>query len=178
MNQPRTTSQADLILQHDIEQLLYEEAAILDERRLREWLAWVTEDIVYWMPARSTRSAGDIVNEFTPFDGASFINENYALLELRVEKLSSGHAQSEDPPSRTRHCVSNVRIIGRSDDGDELTVSSNIVVMRYRFDTDYDQWVGRRVDCLRNVDGQWRLARREIYLDQTVITSTHISTIL
>jgi hypothetical protein len=37
--------------------------------------------------------------------------------------------------------------------------------------------VGRRIDVLRRTDGGFRLARRHIFLDQTVIPTTNMSTL-
>jgi biphenyl 2,3-dioxygenase beta subunit len=68
-----------------------------------------------------------------------------------------------------------VRIVETSPSGD-VTVSCNLVVFRIRLEDDEDVWVGRRVDRLRKVDGRWKIARREIYLDQTVLLSKNLST--
>jgi 3-phenylpropionate/cinnamic acid dioxygenase small subunit len=57
-----------------------------------------------------------------------------------------------------------------------VTVGCNMVVYRSRLDTDEDWWVGRRIDRLRNVEGHWKIARREIYLDQTVLKSKNLTT--
>jgi len=68
-----------------------------------------------------------------------------------------------------------VRVVEKHGAG-EVTVASNMVVYRSRLDTDEDWWVGRRIDRLRKVDGRWKVARREIYLDQTVLKSKNLST--
>jgi 3-phenylpropionate/cinnamic acid dioxygenase small subunit len=170
-----STSIEDVILQHDVEQLLYHEAALLDAHHYQDWLALLTDDVTYWMPIRETRSTADADREFTAFGEAAFFDEDRKMLEVRVDKRDSGSAWSEDPPSRTRHCVTNVRILERHADG-ELTVGCNLVVYRSRLDTDEDWWVGRRVDRLRRVEGGWKIARREIYLDQTVLQSKNLST--
>jgi biphenyl 2,3-dioxygenase beta subunit len=168
------TSIEDVVLQHEIERALYDEAALLDAHDYAGWLASLTDDVTYWMPIRETRSAEESDREFTAGGGAYF-DEDRRMLELRVEKRGSGYAWSEDPPSRTRHCVTNVRIMEKHASGD-VTVACNMVVYRSRLDADEDWWVGRRIDRLRIVDGRWRLARREVYLDQTVLLSKNLST--
>ena len=40
----------------DVEQFLYREARLLDERRFEEWLHLFTDDVHYWLAARSNRS--------------------------------------------------------------------------------------------------------------------------
>lgn len=165
----------DVVLQHDVEQALFHEAAMLDAHDYRGWLETLTDDIVYWMPIRTTRSATEAGEEFTAFGEGALFDEDRAMLEIRVEKRTNGYAWSEDPPSRTRHCLTNVRVVEKHSDG-EVTVASNMVVFRSRLDMDEDWWVGRRVDRLRKVDGRWKVARREIYLDQTVLPSKNLST--
>ena len=164
----------EIVLQHEIEQTLYREADLLDAHDYAEWLDMLTDDVTYWMPIRETRSSAEREREFTAFGDAAYFDEDRKMLEVRVEKQSSGYAWSEDPPSRTRHCVTNVRILAREDD--EVTVGCNMVVYRSRLDTDEDWWVGRRIDRLRNVEGHWKIARREIYLDQTVLKSKNLTT--
>ncbi len=165
----------DVVLQHEIEQALYHEADLLDAHDYGAWLATLTDDIAYWVPIRETRAAGEHGREFTAYGEAAYFDEDRAMLVLRVEKLRSGYAWAEDPPSRTRHFVTNVRIVERHSSV-EVTAASNLLVYRSRLDTDEDWWVGRRIDRLRVVDGGWKLARREVYLDQTVLKSKNLST--
>jgi 3-phenylpropionate/cinnamic acid dioxygenase small subunit len=164
----------DVVLKHEIERTLFREAALLDAHDYTAWLDLLTDDVTYWVPVRSTRSADDTDREFSAVGEAAFFDEDRAMLELRATKRQSGYAWSEDPASRTRHCITNVQIVERN--GDELTVNANMIVYRSRLDVDVDWWVGRRVDRLRKVDGRWKIARREVYLDQTVLTSKNLST--
>jgi biphenyl 2,3-dioxygenase beta subunit len=87
--------------------------------------------------------------------------------------MAVGRAWAEDPPSRTRHMVTNVRVLGV--DGAEIRVGLNFQLYRTRLNSEEDSWIGRREDLLRRVDGQLRLARRHIYLEQTVILSQNMS---
>jgi 3-phenylpropionate/cinnamic acid dioxygenase small subunit len=161
-------------LQYEIEQFLYREADILDRRRYRDWLELLTDDIEYWMPIRTTRSAGDEEQEFAkPGEGAFFDDKRHHL-EERVKKLYTGFSWSEDPPSRTRHMVSNVRIIDRPSDS-ELFVECNFLIYRTRLARDEDIWVGRREDTLRRENGEWKIAKRHIFLDQVALGSKNLS---
>jgi 3-phenylpropionate/cinnamic acid dioxygenase small subunit len=169
------TAISDVVLQYELEQALYDEAEALDERRYRDWLACLTDDVTYWMPIRSTRSQAEVDDEFTkPGEGALF-DEDRRMLEARVYKLETGYAWAEDPPSRTRHTVTNVRVKEKHSPS-EVTVSCNFMLYRSRLDVDEDLWVGRRLDRLRKIDGRWKIARREIYLDQTVLKAKNLST--
>jgi 3-phenylpropionate/cinnamic acid dioxygenase small subunit len=166
---------ADILLVSEIAQALYAEAEMLDERRYRDWLECFTEDATYWMPVRSTRALNDIENEFTKPGEAALFDEDRQMLEMRVYKLETECSWSEDPPSRTRHYVSNVRIKEKHSDVD-LTVSCNFLLYRSRLDTDEDLWAGKRLDRMHKAAGRWKISRREIYLDQTVLKSKNLST--
>jgi biphenyl 2,3-dioxygenase beta subunit len=167
----------DLLLHREIERTLYREAALLDAHEYTAWSEMLTDDIAYWAPIRSTRSADDVQNELTKPGDAALFDEDRSTIQLRIAKRLSGYAWSEDPPSRTRHCITNVEILDRPAPN-EVTVSSNFIVYRSRLDSDEDWWVGRRVDTLRKEDGRWKIARRSIYLDQAVLTSKNLSTFL
>jgi biphenyl 2,3-dioxygenase beta subunit len=162
-------------LQYEVEQFLYAEAALLDARRYRDWLGLLADDIHYWMPIRRTVASSDIEREFTKPGDMAFFDDDREILEVRVRKLEAGSAWSEDPPSRSRHFVSNVRIT--EIDGDELTIELCFHLYRTRLNTEVDSWVGRREDVLRRHGDGFRIARRHIFLDQTLVRSTNMSTI-
>ena len=164
---------AALLLQHEVEQFYFAEAALLDERRFAEWLDLLTPDVHYWMPIRRTVMNSDLDQEFTKLGAMAFFDDDKAMLEARVKKLATGYSWSEDPPSRTRHMIHNVRVLAV--DGEELTVESNFHLYRTRLESDEDSWIGRRRDRLRRVDGALRIAGRHVFLDQTVILSRNLS---
>ena len=167
------------LVQYEVEQFLYAEAALLDARRYRDWLALVADDIHYWMPIRRTVTAADLDLEFTKAGEMAYFDDDRVLLEMRVKKLEAGSAWSEDPPSRSRHFVSNVRILGV--EGDEITLEAAFHLYRSRLNSEEDNWYGRRLDVLRRGENGsaagFRLARRHLFLDQTVIQSANMSTI-
>jgi 3-phenylpropionate/cinnamic acid dioxygenase small subunit len=163
------------LLQYEVEQFLYAEAALLDGRKYRDWLALLTDDIHYWMPIRRTVTLADIDREFTRPGDMAYFDDDRAVLEIRVRKLEAGSAWSEDPPSRSRHLVSNVRILEVV--GDEITLEACFHLYRSRLERDVDSWIGRRIDVLRRTEQGLRLAKRHLFLDQAVIQSTNMSTI-
>jgi 3-phenylpropionate/cinnamic acid dioxygenase small subunit len=162
-------------LQYEVEQFLYAEAALLDARRYRDWLALCDPDIRYWMPIRRTVTQSNIDREFTKPGDMAFFDEDFELLDMRVRKLEAGSAWSEDPPSRSRHFVTNVRIAGV--EGDDITAEACFCLYRTRLNAEVDAWTGRRVDVLRRCGESFRLARRDLFLDQTVIQSANMSTL-
>jgi 3-phenylpropionate/cinnamic acid dioxygenase small subunit len=164
-----------VLLQHEVEQFLYAEAALLDARKYREWLGLVADDVHYWMPIRRTVTTADLDREFTKLGDMAYFDDDREMLEMRVKKLEAGSAWSEDPPSRSRHFVSNVRILEVA--GDEVTVEACFHLYRTRLERDIDTWVGRRVDMLRRAGPSFQIARRHLFLDQTIILATNMSTI-
>ena len=159
--------------QYQVERFLYDEAALLDEHRYEEWLALFADDLHYWMPIRRTVSQRDKDREFTKPDEVGFFNDTKHLLAARVSKLLTGRSWSEDPPSRTRHLITNVRVT--ADNGTELEVASNFHLYRTRLKSEEDSWIGRRVDVLRRCGDSFLIARRHIFLEQTVILSRNLS---
>lgn len=166
--------QTDAVLAYEVEQFLYEEAALLDDRRFHEWLDLFADDVHYWMPIRSTRARGQEDLELTAEHENSYFDEDKSALEQRVAKLDTGWSWAEDPPSRTRHVVSNVRLRQGPAQG-EVTALCNFIIYRSRLSVDEDLWVGRREDVLRKVGGEWKIARRHIFLDQSVLKSKNLS---
>ncbi len=166
---------ARMRLRYEVEEFLFMEAELLDARRYADWLELLTDDVHYWMPVRRTTTARETDREFTKPGGVAFFDDDKTMLKMRVDRLAAGGAWAEDPPSRTRRLITNVRIA--QTDGDELTVASNFQLYRTRLASEEDHWIGRREDRLRRVDGRFRLARRHIFLEQTVILSQNLSSV-
>ncbi len=176
--EPATTAQGlpsveALLLQYEVEQFYYHEAALLDGRRYRDWLALFTPDTNYWMPLRRTKTSKDLDKEFTPRGAMALFDDDYEMLASRVKKLETGYAWSEDPPSRTRHLVTNLRIVSAA--GDDLEAHTNFHLYRTRLNSEEDSWIGHREDKLRRVGGALRIASRSIFLEQTVLLSPNLS---
>jgi 3-phenylpropionate/cinnamic acid dioxygenase small subunit len=171
-------------LLREIEQFLYREARLLDERRFHEWLELFTDDVRYWMTGRSTRyprSSKAITvldaerrQECETEDELAILDETKVTLEGRVARLDTGMAWAEDPPSRTRHVISNVEV-EPDDTASEVKVYSNFLVYRTRAETEQDLYVGAREDVLRRVGGAWKIARRKLILDQNVLLPKNVS---
>jgi 3-phenylpropionate/cinnamic acid dioxygenase small subunit len=164
---------ARLLLKEEIEQFLYREAELLDARRYEEWLDLFTEDTRYWMPMRRNVPAEEPAREFTR-EGVdvNWFDEGKDTLTRRVKQIRTGVHWAEQPPSRICHMVSNVQVLGGPPGGAspaEVPVNSRFLIYRNRVETETDLLVGKREDLLRRVDGGWRIARRKIILDQSVL---------
>lgn len=166
-----------LLLKEEIEDFLYYEAELLDDRRYEEWLDLLTEDIHYWMPLRRNVKFGEEERENTrPVGDLNWFDEGKETLAARVYQLRTGVHWAEEPVSRVCHMVSNVRIVEVA--GPEVTARCRFLVYRNRLATEVDLLVGKREDRLRRVDGQWKIARRKILLDQNVLLIKSLTFIL
>ena len=153
--------QADVaVTRGEIEDFLYEEAALLDAWRLDEWLELLTEDAFYRVPSNDRPQADPRATLFT-------IADDMARLRARVTRLKDRNAHAEYPPSRTRRLITNVRIVATS----PLRVEANFAVYRYRANDDVRQYVGRYRYLLRQVEGKLRIAGREAILDAMELAS-------
>lgn len=159
--------------QFAVEQFYFAEAALLDAHRYEEWLGLFTDDTHYFVPIRRTKSRRELADEFTRPGDMALFDENKTFLEGRVKKLMTGRSWSEDPPSRTRRLITNVRV--NADDGNELTVESNFHLYRTRLKSEEDSWIGSRVDTLRRIDATFQIASRVVHLEQTVLLSRNLT---
>ena len=158
----------------DAHQFLVEEAALLDAADYAGWLDLLCEDIRYVMPVRVTTARGAGFDSLA--DMGHFDEDMYALRK-RVQRLATDHAWTEDPPSRTRHFVTNVRTF--RDEGDDLQVESALLLFRSRGDTrEADLISAGRTDLLRATADGLRLARREIIVDESVLRTQNLAVFL
>jgi phthalate 3,4-dioxygenase beta subunit len=133
---------------------LVEEAALLDARRWNAWLELLTDDVRYVMPVAVTTAVGATVRDATVM--AHFDDDRYSLAK-RVERLGTEHAWTEDPPSRTRHIVTNIRAFA-TDTAGTLRVESSVLLFRSRGDTRPPEIVcAGRTDRLRETEAGYRL---------------------
>lgn len=152
----------------EVVEFLYREAEALDNRQFSDWLDLLTDDITYKVPVRITREAGAEESEFS--DNSFHYRDDRASLEGRVERFETEYAWSENPPSRTRRFISNVRV--EDADSDDIPVKNNLMLYRSQGDTSDSQLItGERHDLLRHVDDDLKLAERTVYIDQTILRS-------
>jgi phthalate 3,4-dioxygenase beta subunit len=155
-------------------QFLVEEAVLLDAQVYDKWLALLCDDIHYVMPVRVTTARGA---GFDTSAGMGHFDEDLYSLRKRADRFATEHAWTEDPPSRTRHFVTNVRTFAPS--GGDLRVESYVLLFRSRGDIrEADLLSAGRTDLLRQVDGQLRLARREIRVDESVLRTQNLAVFL
>lgn len=168
-----------MTLKDQAEEFLYAEADLLDQRRFAEWLDLLADDLVYFMPLRRNVKHGQHAAHENTREGEdiSWFEEDKWTLAKRVEQIQTGVHWAEEPLSRVCHMVSNVRILETRSDR-EIVVGSRFLVYQNRNEYENYTLVGKRTDTLRKVGGAWKLARREILLDQSVLLAKNLTVFL
>lgn len=154
---------------------LVDETYLLDAQEYEEWLDLLTEDIHYIMPVRVTTALGA---GYSTSPGMAHWDEDKYSLSRRVARFATEHAWTEDPPSRLRHYLTNVRAFATTD-SDHLIVDSAVLLFRSRGDVNEPSYVSvGREDLLRFVDGRWMLARRILTADESVLRTQNLAVFL
>lgn len=164
-------SPTDFALRLEIEDWLYREAALLDEGRFEEWLDLFDDSVRYWAPVRSNVDRGD--EALDDPDPLRHFDEDKTMLGLRVARLGTGFAHAEEPPSRQRHHVSNVRILEHEGDA-RIRVASNLLVFRSHEARKEITFSCGRVDWWRRAGHRWVNEERKILFDHDVIESISV----
>lgn len=141
-------------------ELLYREAAMLDQRRWDEWLALFTPDAQYWVPAwkNEDEATADPKRELSLIYYAS-----RAGLQDRVWRVKSGRAVSSMVLPRTQHAVSNVRVVACDSLG--MQVEANWTTHQYLpKDRSVEVFFGRYEHGLRREGEGWLIASRKALL--------------
>ena len=161
-------------LWHDVQQFLFHEAWLLDEHKFDEWLELFTDDTFYWMPGRINQMTTDMADSISKYGELALFEETKQTLQMRVARLHTGMAWAEQPPSRTRHLVTNV-LVEAGAKPDEYKVQCCFLIYRTQLEHELDIWVGKRDDLLRKSGNSFKIASRTIILDQAVLEAKNLS---
>ncbi|MDB6063681.1 MAG: hypothetical protein JWM78_3784 [Verrucomicrobiaceae bacterium] len=167
-HQPAALKPASPTVFFEVQQFLNHEAYLLDTLRLRDWTGLLATDLSYRVPVRQTRDRATFGREIS--DTVCHMEDDYESILGRVSRLVDGKsAWSEDPPSRVRRFVTNVAV-GETETADEFEVVSYLLVARNRFDQEtYQLLCAERRDRIRRDGHSFKLARRDVLVDQAVL---------
>jgi p-cumate 2,3-dioxygenase beta subunit len=145
-------------LHREVEDFLYQEAELLDSWQLDEWLSLFTQDCRYLVPP------GDLPADASPDATLFYIADDHQMLSERVKRLGKRNAHAENPHSRTRHFISNVRVLpDRTSDAD---IGARCAFMTHRSRTGViDTFIGMSSYRLARLDGQLRIREKRCRLD-------------
>jgi benzoate/toluate 1,2-dioxygenase subunit beta len=111
-------------LRREVEDLLYRQSELLDDKAWDEYIALFAEDGLYWMPPAA---------HYTTWEGQpSIFIEDRDLMTVRARRIEHPHAWSQQAEWSTNHVVSNVVI--EKVEAEELQVRSRFHMMELRRD--------------------------------------------
>ena len=156
-----------------IQRFLHREASLLDRLAFQDWLGLLTEDVTYRVTARVARTREEGHRDYT------IVDDDAVGLKSRVTQIATPKlTHAENPGSFTRRFVSNFQPF-RGASPEEFAVESHLLLYRARVSAPEGAlYVGERHDLLRRVNGGFRIARREVRLDHTILFDGVLSTIL
>ncbi len=145
-------------LHREIEDFLFDEADLLDSWELEAWFSLFTEDCRYLVPP------GDLADDASPDRALFYIADDHQMLHERVKRLAKRSAHAEFPHSRTRHLVSNVRILPDASSNGDIGVRCAFLTHRSRSGV-IDMFVGKSIYRLVRSEGRLRIREKRCRLD-------------
>lgn len=137
------------------EAFLIHEAALLDARRFRDWMALFADDGTYWVPA--------VPDQDSPFNQASLFYDDRELMKTRIDRLEHPRIHIQTPPSRTAHLIGNIAVETADAAKGEFTVGSTVIMVEYR-DERQRVFAGRQRHRLRRDGASFRIVQKRVDL--------------
>jgi 3-phenylpropionate/cinnamic acid dioxygenase small subunit len=149
-----------------LQQFLVREAAYLDDREYGRWLDLLHDDFLYRIPVPTSRE--DVT--LSPYDEVmEYANESKSFLQMRFSRVTNDYAWAERPVAFNRHFVSNLLVLDSSEPSKgRWDVTTNVLVVRSRLPEPPVLTSAKRHDAILEVDGEFRLLQRTVYLDTEV----------
>ena len=142
----------DLSIHHEIEQFLYRQAGLLDDKKWQGWIDLFAPDGVYWMPPDPS---------YKTWDGTPAIfAEDKNLMNVRMKRVLHPDAWSQRPLWGTNHVVSNVSIQKIKPNGD-VEVKSRFHMMELRRD-DVRHFAGSYFHELIKIKNEYRIKLQRV----------------
>ena len=141
-------------LQREVEQFLFAQAELLDDKQWQAWIDLFDDTGIYWMPASP---------EQTEWEGSpSIFAEDKLMMEIRKGRVSHPNAWSQAPMWATNHLVSHVTVEAES--ATTIEVRSRFHMMELRRDS-VRHFGGRyRHTLVRGDDGALRIGLQRVDL--------------
>ncbi len=134
---------------------VYEEARLLDEKRFDEWYELFTDDAHYWMPLTRGQPDGD--------NHTSLLYEDKLLLRIRIERLKSPHAFSQQQPSFSQHLLQAPLIESTGEDGRSWVMRTPFLYVESQLDNQLLLAGVSRLHLLQ-LDGRVRIRLKKVEL--------------
>lgn len=144
------------MISREIEEFLFLESRLLDQKRFEEWMELFAEDGYYWVPARPGQKS--------PLNEVSLFWDDREIMRIRFQRLRNPRIHAQIPPSRTVHLVSNVVIENDPPPEASHLVSSSMIVFEYRPGGEQRVFGGRCIHALRAGGSAFKIAWKRVDL--------------
>jgi 3-phenylpropionate/cinnamic acid dioxygenase small subunit len=143
------------ITRQDLIDFVVREARLLDAKRYDEWNALFTDDAIYWVPLVPDQADG--------INHTSHLYEDKLLRDLRIERLKSPRAFSQQPPSRSHHLLQTPTVEEFDADAGRFVVRSEFHYTESQGD-ELQFYVGTAFHHLSVVDAQLKMTLKRVNL--------------
>lgn len=142
------------VLRREVEDFLFFEVGLLDDRKFEEWTELFTEDGYYWAPAT--------FDQEDPQSSVSLFFDDVTMMRTRFARLRHPRVHSQIPPSRTSHMVSNVTIEAYDAAEGEFLIGTRFQMLEYRPGHEQRTFGGRyEYQLLRREAGDFRISAKK-----------------
>jgi benzoate/toluate 1,2-dioxygenase beta subunit len=144
---------SDPVFVRRVEEFLFHEARLLDEREFEAWMALFADDGIYWIPAAPGQQ--------DPLGEVSIAYEDRQLLDVRVRRLRHPENYADQPQARTRRVIGNVML----DEGDSVVtvVRSNFMLVEIQNDAQR-MFAGEYVHALKPAGDSFQIVQKRVDL--------------
>ena len=144
---------SDPLFVRRVEEFLFHEARLLDEREFEAWMALFADDGIYWIPAAPGQQ--------DPLGEVSIAYEDRQLLDVRVRRLRHPENYADQPQARTRRVIGNVML----DEGDSVVtvVRSNFMLVEIQNDAQR-MFAGEYVHALKPAGDSFQIVQKRVDL--------------
>lgn len=149
------------------------EAHLQDSRAFDAWLELLAPDLVYRVPVTSTFGAkphkeGEMYH----------MDEDFYSLKVRIDRLKTNMAWTENPASRTQRLITNIACF-ETEHADEIEVLSGFILFRTQGDYQGPDFLaGKREELIRRTENGLRLTRRTVTLQESVLNTQNLAIFL
>ena len=149
MTAPVSVSRQDLI------DFVVNEARLLDAKQFAQWNALFTDEAFYWVPLVPDQEDG--------LNHTSHMYEDKLVRELRIERLKSPRAYSQQPPSRCHHLLQMPTVEVFDEPANRFVVRTEFHYTESQGD-ELQFYVGTFTHHLTRVDGALRMTLKRVDL--------------
>jgi len=143
------------LLNAELAAFVYAEARMLDEQRYDEWYELFSDDAVYWIPLAPGQA--------DPLNHNSLMHEDKLMLKLRIERLKSPRAFSQQPRSRSHHLMQAPQVESIDNEAGEYVVRTQFLYTEAQRDAQ-QTYAGTALHTLVRMDGRLRVRLKRINL--------------